>query len=277
MATSAVEHQFRSGTGEPLVLLHGATSSWKCWRDVIPKLTDQFDVFAPNLPGHAGRPRPASPHTIGDLADALEAELDSAGIETAHLVGNSLGGWLAVELARRGRARSVVAFSPAGGWHPGETNVIKHFYSMRWWAWLGRLLPAFVLRSTWLRRFALRAACENGDRLTPRQVLASGKAARACVLSDFTGLGDGLEPQRYIGLTTPVLIAWSEYDRIIPAAHYTERWRDEVPTATWITLPDVGHCPMYDDPTLVGETILDWTSTSHRSLGSAEERDRLAQ
>ena len=260
MAKSATIHQFRGGTGEPLVLLHGATSSWKIWRDVIPHLTEQFDVFAPNLPGHAGRPRPARPHTISDLADGLEADLDSAGIETAHLVGNSLGGWLAVELARRGRARSVVALSPAGGWHPGEKGVPRHFYSMRRMARAALVLPLFVLRSALLRRFALRAAAEHGDRLTPRQILASAKAARACVLHDFSALGDGIEPQRFIELKTPVLIAWSEHDRIIPAAQYTDRWRQEVPTATWRTLADVGHCPMYDDPDLVAQTILEWTA-----------------
>jgi len=274
VAKRATIHQFRGGTGEPLVLLHGATSSWKCWRDVIPHLTDRFDVLAPNLPGHAGRPRPSRPHTISDLADVLEAELDEAGIETAHVVGNSLGGWLAVELARRGRTRSVVAFSPAGGWHPGEERLLRHFYSMRRMARAALLIPAFLIRSSRLRRFALRKACEHGDRLTPRQALASAKAARACVLSDFAGLGDGLEPQRYLSLTTPVLIAWSEHDRIIPAADYTDRWRQEVPTATWTTLADVGHCPMYDDPELVAQTILEWTedrdSPARRSTAERE-------
>lgn len=253
------DHHFRGGTGEPLVLLHGATSSWKCWRDVIPHLTDRHDVFAPNLPGHAGLPRPTRPHTIGDLADALEAELDAAGIETAHLVGNSLGGWLSVELARRGRARSVVALSPAGGWHPGETRLLRHFYSMRRLARAAQFLPPVFLRNARMRRFALRAACQYGDRLTPRQALASAKAARACVLNDFSALGDGLEPERYLELTAPVLIAWSEFDRIIPAEQYADRWLQEVPTATWTTLADVGHCPMYDDPALVARTILEWT------------------
>jgi len=265
VAKNASTHQFRGGTGEPLVLLHGATSSWKCWRDVIPHLTEQFDVLAPNLPGHAGRPRPARPHTIDDLADALEAELDAAGIETAHLAGNSLGGWLAVELAQRGRARSVVALSPAGGWHPGEKRLLRHFYSMRRMAHVARIIPHFLLRSARLRRYSLRAACEHGDRLTPRQALASAKAARACVLNDFSELGDGLEPQRYGGLTTPILIAWSEHDRIIPATHYTDRWRQEVPAAAWKTLADVGHCPMYDDPSLVAQTILEWTANHRES------------
>lgn len=265
MAENASIHQFRGGAGEPLVLLHGATSSWKCWRDVIPHLTEQFDVLAPDLPGHAGRPRPARRHTINDLADSLEAELDAAGIETAHLAGNSLGAWLAVELARRGRARSVVALSPAGGWHPGETHVIRHFYAMRRMAHAAQLVPHFLLQNNRLRRYALRAACEHGHRLTPRQALASAKAARACALDDFAGLGDGLEPQRYVDLTTPVLIAWSEHDRIIPATHYTDRWRQEVPAAAWTTLADVGHCPMYDDPALVARTILEWTANHRQS------------
>ena len=78
---SAEQHEFRGGTGEPLVLLHGATSSWKCWRDVIPLLTDTFDVFAPTLPGHGGLPRPSRPHSISDLADEVEAQLDAAGID----------------------------------------------------------------------------------------------------------------------------------------------------------------------------------------------------
>jgi len=260
MAKSEPTHQFRGGAGEPLVLLHGATSTWQCWRDVIPQLTEHFDVFAPNLTGHGGLPRPARPHTINDLADSVESQLDSAGIETAHLAGNSLGGWLSVELARRGRARSVVALSPAGGWHPGERRVIRHFYAMRRAAHAARIVPPFVLRSKRVRRFALHKACEHGERLSPRQTLAAARAARACVLSDFAALGDGLEPDRFTGVTTPVLIAWSEYDRIIPAADYTGRWRQEVPTASWTTLADVGHCPMYDDPMLVAQTIRDWTA-----------------
>ena len=258
MTTTQDQHQFRGGTGDSLVLLHGATSSWKCWNSVIPLLTGDFDVFAPDLAGHAGRPRPDRPHTVRDLADEVEVQLDAAGIETAHVVGNSLGGWLAVELAKRGRARSALALSPAGGWHPGEVRVVKHFYLMRRWARLGMVTPPFVLRSNRLRRLALRAACEHGERLTVRQAYASAKSARACRLRDFYGLREGLEPQRYRDLKVPVLVAWSELDRIIPAAHYTERWREEVPSAQWTTLTGVGHVPMYDEPQLVASTVTEW-------------------
>ena len=141
---------------------------------------------------------------------------------------------------------------------------------MRRWARLARFMPAFLLRHGRLRRFALRAACEHGDRLSARQILASAKSARACVLKDFSELGDGLEAERYNSLTTPVLIAWSQYDRIIPAADYTDRWRQEIPSASWTTLADVGHCPMYDDPQLVANTVLEWTATT--ASGQADLR-----
>lgn len=249
---------FRGGSGEPLLLIHGATSSWKCWRGVIPLVTDSFDVLAPNLAGHAGLPRPKQPHTISDLADQLESDMDAAGFETAHLVGNSLGGWLAVELAKRGRGRSVVAFSPAGGWHPGEERVIKRFYSMRRMARAAQVVPPSALSGRWVRQRALRMACEHGDRLTPRQALAAARSALQCDLADFVGLEAGIEPGRYLEVTSPTLIAWSQHDRTIPADHYAERWRQELPAAKWETLPEVGHVPMYDDPKLVSQTITSW-------------------
>src|ERR1700760_1478143 len=95
--------------GTPLVLLHGLTGAWPIWRPILPALEAEQRVFAPTLPGHHGATglpagRSAS---IDTLADVLEAQLDAEGIERAHLVGNSLGGWLALTLSRRGRARSV--------------------------------------------------------------------------------------------------------------------------------------------------------------------------
>src|SRR5450755_2003135 len=73
-----------------MVLIHGITNSWRIWLPVLPA-------------------------SVSALTDAAERALDEAGLDAAHLVGNSLGGWVAFELAKRGRAASVVAFSPAGG------------------------------------------------------------------------------------------------------------------------------------------------------------------
>jgi pimeloyl-ACP methyl ester carboxylesterase len=92
---------------------------------VLPELERSFELLVPTLLGrYQSEPfaRGVAPG-VEALTDALERELDAAGWDTAHVDGNSLGGWLALELAKRGRARSVVAFAPAGGWEPGDPQV----------------------------------------------------------------------------------------------------------------------------------------------------------
>ena len=109
----------RGGAGTPLLLLHGVGAIWRAWSPVLPYLESHHDVIVPTLAGHGGGP-PLDPQvapSVQALADALEEELDKLGLQKVHIAGNSLGGWLGMELARRGRARSLVLFSPAGAWH----------------------------------------------------------------------------------------------------------------------------------------------------------------
>ncbi|WP_327139685.1 alpha/beta fold hydrolase [Nocardia sp. NBC_01327] len=250
----------RAGSGEPLLLLHGGTSSWHCWETVAPLLFDDHDVFAPTLAGHAGMPDLPRPYTIAKAVDWLEKTMDEAGFETAHIAGNSLGGWLAMELARRGRARSVIAFSPAGAWSTTETRVPAIFRTMHAQQRLGAPLLPLVMRSPALRRTLMRTVCEHGDRITADQaILAARNALRCTALDDFPSV-IATEYEPYGILDIPILIAWSEKDRIIPADHYAAGWRHYAPSATWRTLPDVGHVPMYDNPELVAHTILEWTA-----------------
>jgi pimeloyl-ACP methyl ester carboxylesterase len=115
-----------------MVLIHGFSASWGIWRPLLPALEQHHDVLVPTLLGHSGGPEylPGSPATPDAMADALERDMDSAGFERAHLVGNSLGGWLALELAARGRALSATALSPAGGWNHGgrETKRLARLF-----------------------------------------------------------------------------------------------------------------------------------------------------
>src|ERR1700731_2334481 len=104
----------RAGTGTPLLLLHGIGAIWRVWSPVLPYLEPHHDVIVPTLAGHGGGP-PLDPQvkpSVHALADALEDELDKLGLQKVHIAGNSLGGWLGIELARRGRALSLVLFSP---------------------------------------------------------------------------------------------------------------------------------------------------------------------
>src|SRR6201998_4469594 len=108
----------RGGTGQPLLLLHGIGAIWRAWSPVLPYLEPYHDVIVPTPHRHAGGPALGSEvaPSVQRLADGIEEELNHLGLEKVHIAGNSLGGWIGIELARRGRARSLVLLSPAGGW-----------------------------------------------------------------------------------------------------------------------------------------------------------------
>jgi pimeloyl-ACP methyl ester carboxylesterase len=111
----------RGGSGPPLVCLHGFMQTWRSWELVLPALERRHDVLALTLAGHAGGP-PIEGEIEDAVVAAVERAIDEAGFDTAHLVGNSLGGYVALKLAARGRARTVVALAPAGGWARGDDS-----------------------------------------------------------------------------------------------------------------------------------------------------------
>jgi pimeloyl-ACP methyl ester carboxylesterase len=106
------------GTGEPMLLLHPFMMSQNVWKGVAPRIADtgRYEVFAPTMLGHNGVPRGPFFLDSASLADDVERRMDALGWGTAHVVGNSLGGWVAFELERRGRARTLTGIAPAGGW-----------------------------------------------------------------------------------------------------------------------------------------------------------------
>jgi pimeloyl-ACP methyl ester carboxylesterase len=104
----------RSGAGEPLLLLHGWGSSRRDFTAVLPALAERFDVLNMDLPG-VGRSRHLQERpTVAAITDAVERTLDAEGVGRVHVLGNSLGARVALELASRGRARSVVSIAPSG-------------------------------------------------------------------------------------------------------------------------------------------------------------------
>lgn len=107
----------RQGQGQPLVLLHGVICAERIWSNVLPRLVAHHDVIVPTALGHHGGP-PATtrPVSIEHIVDDMERQLDRLGLGKVHLAGNSMSAWIAIELARRGRALTVCALSPAGAW-----------------------------------------------------------------------------------------------------------------------------------------------------------------
>jgi pimeloyl-ACP methyl ester carboxylesterase len=228
---------------------------------VLPLLEPHCSVLALTLPGHRGGPVVAADADVPALADSLERVLDQAGLETAHLVGNSLGGWLALELAGRGRARSVVAFSPAGSWRNAK-DLRRLSRLMRVGRAMGGGRAADVLMSRpGLRRAAMRIASERADLIPAEDVPGVLEDLRACGVLD--GVLAGIDRHGPIGAPvvtegTPVRIAWPTRDRTIPFDRYGQSLVDLIPGVDLVTLPGVGHVPMYDDPQLVATTIVEF-------------------
>jgi len=257
----------RAGEGEPVVLLHGFTGHWRHWTPVLAELVARYEVIAPTLSGHRGGP--AYPSGIGlekvaDAGDALERHLDDLGVGTAHVVGNSLGGALALELAKRGRARSVVALSPGGGWEIGgpEPERIARFFARQMrMIRASRRQVARVMRRPGARRLALRDIMRHGELVAPADAVDLSLDPLGCTVVDDVlaslraGRAHVVDLDR---IDVPTLLAWSEFDRILPLATCSERFRREIPGAELRVLPGVGHVPMWDDTRLVVKTITDW-------------------
>jgi pimeloyl-ACP methyl ester carboxylesterase len=261
---------YRAGEGEPVVLLHGFTGHWRHWRPVLADLVARYEVIAPTLSGHNGGPAYPSGmrlEKIADAGDSLEVHLDELGVGTAHFVGNSMGGALAIELAKRGRARSVVAFSPGGGWEPSgpEPQRIARFFArqMRIVRASRKQIPRLMLRPA-ARKLALRDIMRHGELIAPADAVELSLDPLGC-----TVVGDVLASLRagrahvedLDQVASPTLIAWAELDRILPLATCSARFRREIPNAEFRVLPRVGHVPMWDDTRLVIKTITDWVDS----------------
>lgn len=262
--------QYRSGTGEPLVLIHGFTGTWRVWEPILPALEQRHEVLAVTLLGHFEGEEfaPGTPASFVALADGVERDLDAAGFETAHIVGNSLGGWLALELGRRGRARSVVALAPAGGWEAGSPDEARlQRYFKRTHRALRLLSPRAdrLVRRPRLRAALLRDMCAHPEKLSPAAAFHSIRGAAEC--SAYLPLLEAImrdgPPADLSGIAVPTRIVWGTRDRIIPGDRYSARLRRMVPEADYLELPGLGHVPMSDDPELVARAILEVTTTAH--------------
>jgi pimeloyl-ACP methyl ester carboxylesterase len=258
---------YAGGDGPPMVLLHGFTDTWQGWRPVLPLLERHHAVFAPTLPGHFGGESFDADHpmTIPDSLDRIERQLDARGIKQAHLVGSSLGGWAALELAARGRALSVVAVCPAGGWEIGSREdraVIRFFRANTRMMGPSRAVWPLIARRPMLRRIAFRDFMAHPERVDAASAIALMEGAAGCAITqqalDIAARGEAygeLGP-----IDCPVRILYGTRDRIIRWPSYYVRLRRLLPDAEYIPLDGLGHLPMWDDPELVARRILEVTA-----------------
>jgi pimeloyl-ACP methyl ester carboxylesterase len=256
----------RGGAGSPLVCLHGFMETWRTWELVLPALERRHDVLAPTLPGHAGGPALDGPPTGHLMADAVERAMDEAGFDTAHVAGSSLGGFVALQLAARGRARTAVAFAPAGGWardDPLFGEVLAMQARLHEQARATAPHAQAIVATAEGRRRATQlvvSSCEHiPAELIAHQMLALAGASGAPALIEH-GLREGYDELDAQAIACPVRIVWGTADRLLPWPSAAARLRREwLPHADWVELEGIGHCPQLDVPLEAAQLILGFT------------------
>lgn len=256
-----------SSSSPAVVLIHGFTGSPVVWDDVVPHLAAKFDVHAPALVGHLGAsPWPLEGGDLSTLVDGVEAYLDARSLERPHLVGNSLGAWVGLELASRGRAGSVLAIAPAGFWGslgaPEYERLIAIFARADRDAARSRRLLPLLFAFPPLRRFAFRGIARYGNRLTREQALRLTEGVLAC--SAYPALTEPIRAgaRRYEGLGCPVKVVLTDHDKVFPLDPYRPAVAEHVPEAEIEVLEGVGHTPMIDDPRRIAGLIAGFVENS---------------
>jgi pimeloyl-ACP methyl ester carboxylesterase len=235
--------------------------TWRTWELVLPMLERQRDVLALTLPGHAGGPLINGTVSTAAFVDAVERAMDDAGLRLAHLVGNSLGGYVAFRLAERGRAASVVAFAPAGGWAPGDRSYEDLLRMQRELQIQAKAAApraeAFVATPPGRHRATQLIAANfehiPADLLAHQMLGIAGCDAAVPLIENALRQGWMLDAER---ITCPVRIVWGTADRLLPWPGAAARYRAELPQAEWVLLDGVGHCPQIDVPLEAAQLIL---------------------
>lgn len=252
------------GSGDPMVLLHPFMMSQNVWKQVAPLIaeTGRYEVFAPTMPGHNGGVKGRFFLDTAEMADDVERRMDALGWETAHIVGNSLGGWVAFELERRGRARTLTGIAPAGGWShftPAKFEIVGKFLAGLP-VWLtAKLLGQRALRLPFARQLASVPVSAKADGLSDADLIdiiddVSHCPAyyhllvKALLLPGLRELANG---------SAPTHLVICEKDRVLPHPRFTRHFTTQLPKDTQIThLDGVGHIPMFEAPRRVADLIV---------------------
>ncbi len=265
----------KDSTGAPLVLIHGIGGTWRHWEPVLPLLEASCSVLAPTLTGHwGGSPPGRAWPSVEAMADDIESLMDGFRLGKAHVVGHSLGSWVALELLRRGRALSVLALCPGAAWP-----------KLRQRAWLLTRLTAgrakaraiapraeLLLRRRWIRRFAFRSFLEDPEGLAPSVAaeLLRGNAHCPTYWRTVIALGTSAGIRPLPTRLHAVRVVWAGNDRIVPAARFREALFERIGPVSETTVRNVGHLLMSEAPQRVARLVLD-------DILSEPPADRTAQ
>ncbi len=271
----------RAGSGVPLVLLHGLGSSRQAWNPVVAELTDDFDVVAIDLPGFGGSaplPRDVEPHPA-TIAAQVALALRELHIESPHVAGNSLGGWVALELAAVTAVSSITLFSPAGLWrdHTPRYNRIS-LTTLRALARFGGPIARPLTSNRVARWIMFR-------QIVGRPMLMSASQARQAITDmgrapGFRATMRASLPRAYaqrVPIDVPVTLSFGTRDCLL--LPWQSRHLEQLPSDTrLLPVHGTGHVPMTDDPSAVAALIRRTAKpVTGRSRGHQLTHDRGAK
>jgi pimeloyl-ACP methyl ester carboxylesterase len=253
--------RWREGTGSPLVLLHGLGLSRRSWRPVLGRLAARHDVLALDLPGFGAVPPLAdSPPSVAALTDAVERELDGLGLREVALAGNSLGGSVALELARRGRATRVTVLGPSGMESAPERALVIALNETQRAMYRAAAPAAGLVAANPATRGALLAWLHG----RPWRVSADDAAEEIRDFAGAPGFHATLRratsvwsPADLREVRVPVRVCTGTRDLVIGAIS-GPRLAAAIPGARAVRLAGCGHVPMADDPDAVAGVIATW-------------------
>lgn len=255
---NTIKYTHVPGDGAPVVLVHGIGHRREAWGEVPRLLADRgHDVYVVDLPGHGSSPVPAAPdgYSMRSQAEQLERLFAGLGLDRPHVVGNSLGGALSLELAHRGSVRSATVLSPAGFFPPLHlANVAANLLFMRLGSHLPEAVHRRLLAHAWFRRIAFRSLYTHPERVSLEDAVGDTLNLRRA-RGFWPNFVRGVLLRFDQDVTVPTTVAWGDTDRLLlPSEALVARRR--LPAATHVTLPDCGHCPQVDHPDLVADVVL---------------------
>lgn len=286
-----------AGDGETVVLIHGMAGSSRTWRDVMPRLAHQFRVIAPDLLGHGESAKPLGDYSLGAHASGLRDLLvGMLGVERATLVGQSLGGGVAMQLAyQHPELCERLVLVSSGGLGREVSWLLRLLTLPAAESLMPLLFPRFLrkpgnalsrqLRDRGLRAPRLAEMWRAYASLTePENRAAFVRTLRAVI--DLGGQTVSATDRLYLTAAVPTLIVWGDRDDIIPVAHAHEA-HAQMPGSRLEVLPGVGHFPQSEEPVRFAELLVDFVTSTQPARGDlrhyrelmrarAQETDRSA-
>lgn len=237
------------GSGDPLVLIHGLGTTSDDWAVLAPRLARTYRVLTVDLPGHGRSPALSDNPSVPAVTDAIERDLDVLGLTKVHLLGNSLGARLALELAARQRALSVVALAPSGMGLPHERT-----YQTALMGGARVLLRSLHPLIEPLSHSRLgRALLLSGLRARPTRASAPEARALQAGFAEAVGFWQMLwwsvvadVPTGLDRVACPVILAQGTRDLL--SGGQTPRFLANVPGSRFQPLLRSGHAPQSDSP-----------------------------